>query len=240
MRPATSSRPSPDPASGYLNRSDGTVVSIGSDRILASFAAFAKHYRVGVDICPPRRAKRKGVVEKNIDFITRRWWRTADVATAEDAQRSLDVFCETIGDARPRHDTHGRPSTVGGLAGHERLRALPTTRFPTTVEVTRLVAANATVAFRGNHYSVDPSLVGVEVLVRVTVGEARSTSSTWPPGCSPSPARRCWLKLDAAADALAVQLDTVGEGLARRRPRTAAGDRRSKPPPPDIASRDGG
>lgn len=96
-------------------------------------------------------------MEKAIDFLTRRWWRTADVATAEDAQRSLDAFCATIGDARPRHDFDGRPSTVAALAEHERLRALPATRFPTTLEVARLVAANATVAYRGNHYSVGPS-----------------------------------------------------------------------------------
>lgn len=40
-----------------------TVVSIGeSDRVLATFAAFAKHYGVMVDVCPARRPKRKGVV----------------------------------------------------------------------------------------------------------------------------------------------------------------------------------
>jgi hypothetical protein len=38
-------------------------------------------------VCPPRRAQRKGVVEKNIDFLTRRWWRTAGVVTVEDAKR---------------------------------------------------------------------------------------------------------------------------------------------------------
>jgi transposase len=148
----------------------GTVVKIGTDQILSSFAAFAKHYGVGVDICPARRGQRKGVVEKNIDFITQRWWRTAEVTTAEQAQRSLDIFCETLGDARPRHDEQGRPSTVAALADNERLARLPATRFPAAMETTRTVAANATVAWRGNRYSVDPALVGVEVLVRVTAG----------------------------------------------------------------------
>ena len=147
----------------------GTVVSIGdSARVLPSFAAFAKHYGVGVDPCTPRRGPRKGVVEKNIDFLTRRWWRTAEVDTAEQAQASLDRFCETIGDARPRHDLDGRPSTVGALADAERLMPLPTSRYPSTMEVLRKVAANATIAWRGNHYSVDPTLVGIEVIVRVT------------------------------------------------------------------------
>lgn len=147
-----------------------TVVEIRSGNLLASFAGFAKHYGVGVDVCPPRRAKRKGVVEKNIHFLTQRWWRTANVTTQEQAQRSFDIFCATIGDARPRRDLEGRPSTVGALAGHERLAPLPATRYPTTLEVVRKVAPNATVAWRGNQYSVDPALVGVEVAVRVPVG----------------------------------------------------------------------
>lgn len=147
-----------------------TVVHVGTDRILSSFATFAKHYGVTVEVCPPRRAQRKGVVEKNIDFLTRRWWRTAEVPTAEDAQTSLDIFCETIGDGRPRHDLDGRPATVAVLAGHERLAKLPAVRFPVTLEVTRKVAANATIAYCGNHYSVDPALVGVEVLIRTSPG----------------------------------------------------------------------
>ena len=150
----------------------GTVVAIGTGQVLPSFAAFAKHYGVGVDLCPPRRAKRKGVVEKNIDFLTRRWWRTADVATAEDAQASFDRFCQIIGDTRPRHDLNGRPSTVGALAEAERLMPLPASRYPATMEVVRKVAANATVAYRGNHYSVDPALVGIDVMVRITASKA--------------------------------------------------------------------
>ena len=143
-----------------------TVVEIGTDRVLPSFAAFAKHHAVGVDVCPPRRAKRKGVVEKAIDFLTQRWWRTADVTTPEQAQASLDAFCETIADARPRHDAEGRSTTVAALAATERLRALPAARWPATCEVDRIVAANATVAYRGNRYAVDPTLVGAPVLVR--------------------------------------------------------------------------
>jgi hypothetical protein len=62
---------------------------------------------------------------------------------------------------RPRS---GRWPTTSGSA------PLPATRFPATLEVTRKVAANATVSYRGNHYSVDPALVGVQVLVRATPG----------------------------------------------------------------------
>lgn len=46
------------------------------------------------------------------------------------------------------------------------MRPVSAVRLPATTEVDRVVAANATVAYRGNHYAVDPSLVGITVLVR--------------------------------------------------------------------------
>ena len=58
-----------------------TVIVPGTDRVQSSFAPVAKHYGVGVDPCPPRHGNRKGVVEKAIDFITQRWWRTARVGS---------------------------------------------------------------------------------------------------------------------------------------------------------------
>ena len=69
---------------------------IGTGLLLPSFAAVAKHYGVRIDICPPRRGNRKGVVEKAIHFITQRWWRTASVTTLAEAQASLDRFLSTV------------------------------------------------------------------------------------------------------------------------------------------------
>ena len=53
-----------------------TVVSPGSGKGTASFVPVAKHYGVGIDICPPRRGNCKGVVEKAIHGAPKRWWRT--------------------------------------------------------------------------------------------------------------------------------------------------------------------
>ena len=146
-----------------------TVVHIGSDRILPSFAAVAKHYAVEVMICPPYRGNRKGVVEKNIDLITQRWWRTVDADTPGQAQASLDRFCQRVGDARPRR-YQGVRTTVGGLAEVEGLRALPARPFPAEMKITVGVASNATVAFGGNRYSVPPSLIGTQVQLRHRLG----------------------------------------------------------------------
>jgi transposase len=146
-----------------------TVVHIGSDRILPSFAAVAKHFAVEVKICPPYRGNRKGVVESNIDLISQRWWRSAEVDTVGQAQASLDRFCERVGDARRRR-YEGVRTTVAGLAELERLRELPARPFPAELTVTVPVASNATVAFGGNRYSVPPSLIGTEVVVRHRLG----------------------------------------------------------------------
>lgn len=142
-----------------------TVVQISTGLMLPSFAAVAKHYGVQIDICPPRRGNRKGVVEKAIHFITQRWWRTAAVSTIAEAQASVDHFLATIGDGRERQ---GR--TVGDRAGEEGLRPLPEKPYPATLEAPRRVDAFALVAFKGNRYSVPPELARGDVVVRHRLG----------------------------------------------------------------------
>jgi len=171
-----------------------TVIRPGTNEVQASFVPVAKHYGVNVVPCPPRHGNRKGVVEKNNDFITQRWWRTAAVATIADAQASLDRFCVTVGDARPRivptggdggrseppsgdvHSPDGtgvRPFrvTVGDLADGEPLLALPDAPYPAEVREVRTVAANALVSLWGNRYSVPPGLIGARVQARWRLGE---------------------------------------------------------------------
>jgi transposase len=143
-----------------------TVVNPHTGRLQASFAPVAKHYGVTVTPCPPRRGNRKGVVEKQIHFLTQRWWRTVAAANLAEAQASLDGFCVRTGDGRRRG-----PLTVGALAEVEPLLELPTAAYPATWETARIVAANALVSVDGNRYSVPPGLVGSEVTVRRRLGD---------------------------------------------------------------------
>lgn len=142
-----------------------TVINPTTGKIQTSFTPVAKHYGVTVTPCPPRRGNRKGVVEKQIHYLTQRWWRTLDAANLAEAQASLDRFCATISDARRRGDT-----TVGDLGNSEPLLGLPAVAYPATTEVTRIVATNALVSVDGNRYSVPPAMVGVEVTVRRRLG----------------------------------------------------------------------
>ena len=149
-----------------------TVIVPGSRDVQRSFAPVAKHYGAIVEPCPPRRGNRKGAVEAAVRFTCGRWWRTMTATTPEEAQLSLDRFLAGAGDARERRTATGVRTTVGALGDAEPLLALPPVAFPATIEVTRVVAANATVAFRGNRYAVSPGLTDVTVTLRHRLGSA--------------------------------------------------------------------
>jgi hypothetical protein len=175
-----------------------TVIVPGSAEVQASFAPVAKHYGAVVVPCPPRRGNRKGAVECGVKFCCGRWWRTMTAATPEEAQVSLDRFWAVTGDARLRPPGRyadpgqpadpcepgdgGRPAwpTVGELAGAETLMALPAVPYPATIEVTRAADDRASVAFRGNRYSVAPGLGGTELTLRHRLGTG--TAEIFTPG----------------------------------------------------------
>jgi hypothetical protein len=155
----------------------------GSAEVQASFAPVAKHYGAVVVPCPPRRGNRKGAVECGVKFCCGRWWRTMTAVTPEEAQVSLDRFWATTGDARLRppgryadpgvhfaEDERPAWPTVGALADAEILMPLPAVPYPATIEVTRAADDRASVAFRGNRYSVAPGLGGTELTLRHRLG----------------------------------------------------------------------
>jgi hypothetical protein len=147
-----------------------TVIVPGTRDVQPSFAPVAKYYGVVVQPCPPRRGNRKGAVESSVRYVCGRWWRTMTAATPAQAQSSLDVFCAGPADARARRTAAGGTTTVGALAGAEPLLVLPAVPYPATVIASRVVGANAAVAFRGNSYSVPPGLAGAQVQCRRRLG----------------------------------------------------------------------
>jgi transposase len=147
-----------------------TVIVPGSRDVQASFAPVAKYYGAIVEPCPPRRGNRKGSVESAVHYVSGRWWRTMIAKTPEEAQISLDRFCAGPGDARRRFTDIGDKTTVGELADTEPLADLPALPYPATIEVQRLVGVNATVAFKGNRYSVPPGLSGSTLSIRHRLG----------------------------------------------------------------------
>lgn len=166
-----------------------TVVNPVTGRVQPSFVPVAKHYGVTVAACPPRRGNRKGSVEKSIHYSTQRFWRTMCAETRSQAQDGLDRFCERIADRRPRPyarlvellgseaaankmlaERGRRRPTVADLAALERLRPLPASAFPATIEATNTVDRSGLIPFEGNAYSVPHSLAGAQLTVRHRLG----------------------------------------------------------------------
>ncbi|MDA8357711.1 MAG: IS21 family transposase [Actinomycetota bacterium] len=157
-----------------------TVVVPATGDVQASFAPVAKYYGASVAVCPPRRGNRKGSVEAAVRFATGRWWRTLSAETPEAAQVSLDRFWATKGDARlrsprgieepPNEAGKARWPTVGELAATEALLPLPAAPYPATVEADAVVDHRASVAFRGNRYSVMPGMQGATMTLHHRLG----------------------------------------------------------------------
>jgi transposase len=144
-----------------------TIVVPGTDRLTVDAANIAKHYGVEIAVCPPRRAQRKGVVEKAIQYLTNSWWRTAAVTTPAQAQASVEAWVVEVADRRARPDG----MTVGQLGAKEPLRGLPTLAYPAVITVQRKASRSALVSFDGNRYSVPPAHAGRTVTVLARVGD---------------------------------------------------------------------
>ncbi|MFI5664082.1 Mu transposase domain-containing protein [Streptomyces sp. NPDC051684] len=147
-----------------------TVCYPSSGQVTPAFAAVAKYYGAGVDICPPRRGNRKGVVEKANHSAAQRWWRTVpDALTVLQAQSGIDKLADRMDERRRVVD--GIKVTVAELAACEPLLDLPVRPFPAELEVQRTVSPQSLVAFEGNFYSVPPGLPGAQVMVQLHLGD---------------------------------------------------------------------
>lgn len=146
-----------------------TVVDPASGKITSSFAGFAKHYGVQVEVCRPRSGNRKGVVEKNNHTAAQRWWRTlGDEVTLEQAQANINVFAASQ-DERRRRGPDGW-TTSAAMFPAERLAPLPAAAFPVVVVEERTATRQALVDWRGNRYSIPPELAAGTVTVRHRLG----------------------------------------------------------------------
>lgn len=147
-----------------FDRIEGGVIP-GTDELVPAFADAVKHYGARVVLCPPRRPRRKGVIEAANRYLAQGWWRTAAVTSPFDAQRSLDRFCAETADQRPRGE-----STVAELARAEGLRPPPEHPYPAEIIEGRTVTWGALVHFEGNRYSVPAAFCGGHVVVQTRLG----------------------------------------------------------------------
>jgi hypothetical protein len=105
-----------------------TIVAPQTGRITPDAAALAKRYGAQIAVCPARRAQRKGVVEKAIQYLTRSWWRTAAVATPSAAWTAGAFASQTSASGPERPSGRSAPPSRSGccrarLPGADRGRA---------------------------------------------------------------------------------------------------------------------
>ena len=162
-----------------------TVCYPSSGQVTAAFAAVAKYYGVGVDICPPRRGNRKGVVEKANHSAAQGWWRTVpDGLTVVQAQSGVDKLSLRMDGRRRRID--GAVTTVGELAAAEPLLDIPVRPFPAELEIERTVSPQS---WSPSTATPTPSLPACPASrSRSCTGSARTTCGSSPPAGPSSPA----------------------------------------------------
>lgn len=81
------------------------------------------------------------------------------------------MFCAWVIDPR-RPVLDDVRATIVEHAAAEPLRPVPEVAYPATITETRIISAQALIAWRGNHYSVPPQLARSSVTVSQRLGEA--------------------------------------------------------------------
>ena len=173
---------------------------------------------VAVDICPPRRGNRKGVVEKANHSAAQRWWRTLPDDLSVGAGPVRAGRARGRGWTSRRRTVDGQRTTVGELAAAEPLRPAPP-------------VGRSRPSWR-SRATVSPA--GAGRLSRQPVlgppGHARR------PGHGPAPARRGRAAIVTAGRAVVADHrrapDGAGADRPRRRARHRAGDARCSPRSP--------
>jgi transposase len=147
----------------------------GGGRPTVEFAGFCGQLRVGWHFCGPRDPQAKGVVERLQDFIERSFEPGRRFANELDFQLQLDTWFETRANARQHKTLRCRP--VDRLVEERQLMApLPAVGPDVDRRWATRVPPDPYLRFDTCDYSLDPSLVGRRVEVRVTDREVIATA----------------------------------------------------------------
>jgi transposase len=153
-----------------------TVCSPGRDgRVVwnPTFRAFAEHWGFEPRLCRPYRAQTKGKVESAVRYVKRNFLPGRRFVDIVDFTEQLAEWNATVADARVHGTTHEVPLE---RFERERPHLLPGHCQPSFLDearVTRIVARDWLVSFRGNRYSVPFRLIGRVVAVQAREGVVR-------------------------------------------------------------------
>lgn len=138
-----------------------------------TFKAFAEHWGFEPRVCRAYRAQTKGKVESGVKYVKRNFVPGRAFVDIDDFNEQLAVWNAEVADTRVHGTTHEVP-----LARFERewphlLPSHPHPSFLLEATVSRVVARDWLVSFRGNRYSVPFRLIGKIVEVQAREGTVR-------------------------------------------------------------------
>lgn len=164
----------------HVGRQQGLERQIFHPEALAS----AYHYGFRMRLCKPYRAKTKGKVESDVNYVRERLLRAHSFGDYEKANRSWVEWNEEI--ARQRvHGTHGEVVAERAERDHGALLPLPPEPYLVVQRTQRTVARDGFFSFEGRRYAVFGTKPGEQVELVLGEGEIEVYSQ----GASDRPAK---------------------------------------------------
>jgi transposase len=132
-----------------------------------SYRELAKHYGFKIDPAPPKAPKKKGKVERGVQYVKRNFFKGHDFADIDEANRLLDEWViKTAGERK--HGTTGRKPLVAFDEDRAALRPLPVAPFVPVTWKQATVHQDCQLVFDGRPYPAPWRTVGKRVWVRAT------------------------------------------------------------------------
>lgn len=133
----------------HVGREQGLERQLFHPEALAS----AMHYGFRIRLCKPYRAKTKGKVESDVDYVRGRLLSSHSFRSYEEGNRAWRSWNEEI--ARRRvHGTHGEIVSVRAERDRAALLALPPDPYLVVARTQRTVARDGFFSFEGRRYAV--------------------------------------------------------------------------------------
>ena len=149
----------------HVGRTQGLEREVFHPEALAS----AYHYGFRMRLCKPYRAKTKGKVESDVDYVRERLVRSHCFRSYEEANRAWLQFNETVARTR-KHGTHGEVVAVRGQRDRAALLEAPAEPYLVVSRTQRTVARDGFFSFEGRRYAVPPKLVRPGERVELVLG----------------------------------------------------------------------
>lgn len=133
-----------------------------------AYRELARHYDFVIDPTPPRSPKKKGKVERSVQYVRASFVEPRTFVDVDDLNRRLTTWVGEKAGLR-RHGTTGRrPLEHFEAVERDALRLLPTKRFEPAVWRAPLVQRDCCVRFDEDRWSVPYRHVGRRALLRAT------------------------------------------------------------------------